>query len=491
MRLVDSEQMQEMDRYTIEVIGVPGIALMENAARSWCDKAIDYIDESSNVFVFCGGGNNGGDGYAIARNLTNRGIDCTVIAVKPPKSEDCLINASAWSHFGITLDWEQFLNSDFQINCDDIVVDAVLGTGLESEIKGSLVEVLEFINRQKGKKLAVDIASGISASTGDLMGVGIECDVTITFQKEKIGHHLYPGKAYSGETFCQNISIKEKYRDGSKEFHLLSCKIAKNLLPKRFPDGYKNKYGHVLSWCGEVGTLGASLLASHAALKSGTGLVTAAMPDQSLNSFLASAPELMSCRQSDLSQDFIKKFDAIALGCGLGRERKKWNDIIAILQKVDLPVVIDADAFYGITDWKSLNLEKTVLTPHPGEFEEMSGLPKAKTNKERISQGINYTSEIKTTLVLKGAPTLVFTQDGRIYISSTGNSGMSTAGSGDVLTGIIAGLLAQGLSTDAAALLGVWLHGKAGDLYVMQQTEQTLSATDLIDCLGNAYKALM
>lgn len=490
MRLVDSKQMQAMDRYTIEKAGVPSIALMENAARSWVESAMPFIKKNHPVYIFCGGGNNGGDGYAIARNLVNRGYDCIAIAVKPPKSEDCIINAEAWNHYGITLNWQQFLTSDFSIEANDSIVDAILGTGLESELKGTLVEALELVDKLKGIKLAVDLPSGISASTGDVMGVGIHCDLTVTFQKEKLGHHLYPGKRYSGKTICQKISILERFQESDREVYLLTKQYVKQLLPVRQPDSYKNQYGHLLTWCGTRGTLGASFLASYAALKTGTGLVTAALPEGMEHTFLARAPELMTCLQHELSLDFLEKFDGISLGCGLGRERKKWEQVETILKNNKLPVVLDADSFHGIQDWTQLNLGNAVLTPHPGEFQKMTGYPKPGTNKVRIQQGVEFVEKYNTTLVLKGAPTLVFTKEGKIYINSTGNSGMSTAGSGDVLSGIIGGLLAMGVAVDKAALLGVWLHGRSGDAYVIKHPEESLTAMSLIDNLENALAFL-
>lgn len=490
MRLVDSQQMQEMDRYTIEEIGIPGIVLMENAARSWVEAAIPYIEKDRSIFVFCGGGNNGGDGYAIARNLANRGFDCTVIAVKPPKSEDCIKNANAWIHYGMTVAWGKFLETDFANTDRDVIVDAVLGTGIESEIKGPLVDAINIIDKLKGFKIAVDLPSGISASTGDVLGFAIRNDVTITFQKEKIGHHLYPGKQYSGKTSSQPISILERYAKKDREYHLITSSYAKTLLPARKPDSYKNNYGHLITWCGNTGTLGASFLASYAAIKTGAGLTTAALPKEAGNSFLVKAPELMSCAQESLNIEFLESYDAIALGCGLGREKTKWENLLSVVKKLEKPMVMDADAFYGITDWSSLDLSRTVLTPHPGEFSQMTALPKPNSNKERLQQGLDFISKHNTTLVLKGAPTLIFSSLGAVYINSTGNSGMSTAGSGDVLTGIIGGFLAQGLSPLDAAILGVWLHGKSGDLYVDDNCEESLTAMSLIEKLNPAISFL-
>ncbi len=490
MRLVNSKQMQEMDRYTIEKIGIPGIVLMENAARSWIEAVEPFLRGDCKIHVFCGSGNNGGDGYAIARNLANRGYNCLTVAVKPPKSADCKLNAEAWLHFGQTLSWDKFLESDLTIREDDIVIDAVLGTGIESEIRGDLIDAISIIDKLNGFKIAVDLPSGISATTGDLLGSAIKNDLTITFQKQKIGHHLYPGKLYSGQTISQNISIKEKYDPKEREYYLTTVESIGQWLPDRKPDSYKNQYGHLITWCGSPGKTGASLLASFAALKTGTGLVTAALPGGDSGAFLAKAPELMSCDQAELTADFLNSFNALVIGCGLGRDRDNWNQIETILGKSGLPIIFDADAFYGIRAWNKLDLPHCVLTPHPGEFAYLSGYPKPSSNRERIEQGLSFVEKYQTVLVLKGAPTIVFLPSGSVHINSTGNSGMSTAGSGDVLSGIIGGLLAQGLSADKAALLGVWLHGRAGDRYLESHAEECLTAMSLIEGLNEAIMDL-
>lgn len=490
MRLVDSKQMQEMDRFTIEEIGVPGMVLMENAARSWVEEAIHYFTKDQSIFIFCGAGNNGGDGYAIARNLANRGYSCTVIAVKEPKSDDCKKNASIWSHYGKTISWETILSGENAISQSDIIVDSVLGTGIETEIRGSLVQILKEMDELPGTKMAVDLPSGVNASTGDVMGVGVKADYTITFQKEKVGHHIYPGKLYSGKLICKDITIQERYQTNEKKYCLVTKELASSLLPHRFPDSYKNQYGHLATWCGSPGTLGASYLASFAGLKTGVGLTTAAIPSQNRSVFLGIAPELMSFAQEDVTHDWTTNFDALVVGCGLGRNRQAWKKIEAILSKTNIPLVFDADAFYGIQNWSDIKLEQSVLTPHPGEFAQLSGFKKPTNNKERIKQGFEFIERFPTVLVLKGAPTLVFGKAGTVYINGSGNSGMSTAGSGDVLAGIIGGFLAQGLSPLDASLLGTWLHGYSGDLYRNKHNEETLTATSLIDFMGLAFNQL-
>lgn len=490
MRLVDSYQMQEMDRYTIEEVGVDGIVLMENAARSWISAADIVLRSAENILIFCGAGNNGGDGYAIARSLANYGLSCQVIAVKPPKSQDCKKNAQIWKFYGKTLNWDQFNEKKSIVTDQTILIDAILGTGIEDEIRGVLIDIIKEIDQLPGIKMAVDLPSGISATTGDRLGVGIRANYTITFQKEKVGHHLNPGKEYTGQLICQKISIIEKYPEGGQYYDLITESRVKPLLPKRRADVYKNLLGHVVTWCGASGTLGASLLASYSALKAGAGLVTAALPINQQTAFLSAAPEVMSFPQKHISSTWLKKFDAVVVGCGLGRESETWKYIGEIIQEANIPTVLDADAFYGIKDLKSLDLEHLVLTPHPGEFEQLSGFSKPKNNRERIEQGLAFVKDFPTTLVLKGAPTIIFDCNSNIYINGSGNPGMATAGSGDVLAGIIGSFLAQGLSTIDSSLLATWLHGKSGDIYRDQFEEESLTASCLIDNLRNSIRYL-
>ena len=490
MRLVTSHQMQEMDRYTIESVGIPGIVLMENAARSWVAAAESTLTGAPRVFIFCGAGNNGGDGYAIARILVSQGYSCMVVAVKPAKTVDCRTNADIWLHYGAIISWEEFRLKAFQTARDDIIVDAVLGTGVETEIKGELVAILDAINNLEGIKIAVDMPSGISASTGDFLGVAVKCHRTITFQTEKIGHHLYPGITYTGDLHCQNISIQERFLDKETAFYLINESQVRPKLPDRAPDGYKNVFGHLATWCGTSGTLGASFLASYAGLKTGAGLTTAALPTKDQHTFLALAPELMSYPQEEITLDWLKGFSALVIGCGLGRELAKWEIIASLTRELQIPIIFDADAFYGIQDWRQFSHENLILTPHPGEFAQLSGFTKPKNNHEKIEQGQEFVANFPVTLILKGAPTILFDKDGNVYINSTGNSGMATAGSGDVLAGMVGGLAAQGLSVLDASLLGTWLHGKCGDLFCDDFNEESLTATGLIDYYSKAVNCL-
>ncbi|MCP4296300.1 MAG: NAD(P)H-hydrate dehydratase [Proteobacteria bacterium] len=488
MRLVDSHQMQKMDRYTIDKIGIDARVLMENAGRSWIAAVAASLRKDSQIRVLCGSGNNGGDGYVIARNLKSRGYDCTVIVIAEPGSEDCLVNSRIWQFYGESITWQKWIEKKMRPSDSTIWVDAILGTGISTPIRPKLRSVIEQINAYPGEKIAVDIPSGINASTGDLLGCAINANKTITFQKEKVGHHLYPGKTSAGKLYCQNISIMEHFEEGAPAYHLIDKELLHDRLPVRNPEAYKNNFGHMAVYCGQPGMMGAAWLAAYSGLKTGAGLSTAVILDDEQNSFWLKAPELMSISREKISTEKLNTFDALVVGCGLGRDPLFWSEMNLTLQQIKKPMVLDADCFYGLNNWNQLPLENIVLTPHAGEFEKLSGYSKPENNGERMSQGVEFIRRYPTTLVLKGAPTLVIDQNETIYINSTGNVGMATAGSGDVLSGIIGGFLAQGLSPLWAAIAGTWFHGRSGDITRSVASEASLSANDLIDNLHKVWR---
>jgi NAD(P)H-hydrate epimerase len=479
--------MQSMDQYTIEEVGVKGLVLMENAGSAWVSAVESYLSLDSQIIVFCGAGNNGGDGYVIARILKSKGFNCSVVAVATPKSKDCSTNAVIWQKYGKTYTWNEWTAKNTLPSKKNIWIDAILGTGISTPLRHNLQAVLQQINNYPGQKIAVDIPSGINASTGDDLGSALKVDLTVTFQLEKVGHHLHPGKEFSGSLKCQNISLKEYFPESASKFFLIDRQLLSPSLPERKPTDYKNILGHMAACCGCKGTMGAAWLVAYSGLKIGAGLSTAIIPDAQQDNFWLKSPELMSISQEEVTVDTLNLYDALVVGCGLGRSGSIWSKIEPMLQLLTTPFVLDADAFYGIKDWNSLPLSRMVLTPHAGEFQKISGYQKPNSNAERIKQGFDFIARYPTTLVLKGAPTIIFHKDGAVYFNSTGNPGMATAGSGDVLSGIIGGFLAQGVSPERAAVAGVWFHGRSGDIARSKRGEAFLSAVDLIDNLGEVW----
>ena len=461
---------------------------MENAAASWVHYAEPHLDRSKHTLIFCGSGNNGGDGYAIARIMTDKGYQCSVVAVSDPKTEDCRQNAEIWKHYGKTLSWESA--KAIFTSPPDCIIDSILGTGAERAIEGRLAEIVQWINKAPAKVLSVDMPTGVNASTGDILNYAVHSDITITFQLEKVGHHLFPGKSYCGKTICAKISIKENIPGDQREFRLVDTDMVREFLPVRVAEGYKNLFGHLLVWAGSPGTLGAAYLAAKTGLISGAGLVTAALPKGEPSQFVSQVPECLTHLQENITLPWLNKFSAVVVGCGLGRQKRKWRKIVPLLSRLKVPVVVDADAFHGVEQGGQWSEEKFVLTPHPGEFAALTGFKKPENNAEKIDQALQFVANNNAVLVLKGAPTIIVQKNSPVYINSTGNEGMATAGSGDVLAGLIGGLLAQGLPPMKAALLGTWLHGKSGDRAREKLGSESLIASSLIHSLSYAFQSL-
>lgn len=488
MKLVDSAQMAALDRRTIEQVGIPGLLLMENAARAVMEAAWDWVEEQTTAYIFCGPGNNGGDGYALGRLLANRGVEVVAVAVGPPKTESAQSNAKWLKQFAKVLPFEDFLSTLLRPQRQDLVFDALLGTGLESQLRGAIAEAVDWINHVTCRRVAIDIPTGINASTGDEMGRAVQADLTVTMQLEKVGHHLEPGRTRRGRLVAAPISIQTEPFE--TPYYLLSEAVAQSLVMPRDPTTYKNREGHVALVCGREGMLGAAALAAKAALKSGAGLATLSLPQSQLSALLGSLPEVMTYAREQTDVDWLNRFDALVLGCGLGRDRSDWVAYRRWVEGFKGTVVLDADAFYGLGNLEGLKPERLVLTPHAGEFAQLTGLKTPQNNGERIEQALKFAQETQAVLLLKGAPSLVVSPQGGLWVNQTGNPGMATAGSGDVLSGIIGALLGRGMEPFDAARLGCWLHGKAGDLYRERQSAESLSASDLSAHLGEAFRAL-
>ncbi|SJZ34479.1 NAD(P)H-hydrate dehydratase [Selenihalanaerobacter shriftii] len=513
MRLVTASEMQELDRITIEEVGIPGVVLMENAGQAVTDAAVDILSNISDpqVIVVAGKGNNGGDGFVVARLLSNIGIKVKVYLLGDVQdvSGDAKINLSVLHKLDFKI-VELKNKSDlkrFNKKCKnvDLIIDGVLGTGIEGELRGLAPDLISIINNSTSQVLAIDIPSGLNADTGQAHGIAVKADRTVTFALPKLGLLLYPGRNYVGELEVADISIPEEVIESehiNKE--LITPNLAQQLLPRRNCFGHKGTFGHAVVIAGSKGMTGAAKLSGLATLKSGAGIVTLGMPE-SLNSILETKlTEVMTVpltenRECCLSLNSLTKImelskaaDVMAVGPGLSQSEEISYIIHDMLNKIEIPLVIDADGLNVIEDLGILtNRSKpTVLTPHPGEMARLTGKSIDEIQANRVQVTLQTAQDLNVTLVLKGAATVVATAKGRVYINSNGNSGMATAGSGDVLTGIITGLIAQGLSADQAATLGVFLHGLTGDLKLEEETTYTLLAGDLIKGLSNAFKYL-
>lgn len=529
VKVITADEMREIDRISIEEYGIPGIVLMERAGLAVALKVKEFYPDKK-ILVLCGGGNNGGDGLVAARNLHNRGFKVSVLifAKKNSLSPDCNAQYQIAKKIGIPVEFRKDLNERDVHGA--VLIDAVFGTGLSRPVKGSLAGVFAFINDSDVPVVAVDIPSGISSDTGEILGEAIMADYTVTFGLAKRGHLLYPGAEYTGRLFVEDIGFPAKILASEKiNVDMIDREMVSGLIPLRPKYSHKGDYGHVLIVAGSRGKTGAALMAAKACLRSGSGLVTLAVPESLMNIFQGRVTEemtlplpddgsgVLSSKAIDVILNFAaQKIDVIAIGPGIGVSNDTEKIMNELIQKSTIPMVIDADAINsiapphpplgkggqrgGISKGAIGLLRKAkspiVITPHPGEMarllsQESEKEIKIKIEKDRIDTAMSFSKETGTYLVLKGVPTIVTEPEGRAFINTTGNPGMATAGSGDVLTGMIASLLGQSLNPVNASLLGVYIHGFAGDMAAKGKGEHSLIATDIIDSLPDAFVQLL
>lgn len=479
MRVLTAEQMREVDRLTIEE-GVPSIALMENAAHRVVEEMVrefDPIDRKS-IVVLCGKGNNGGDGLAIVRLLHEYNVQRLRVVLAADPSEykgDAAENLKRVQDLGIPLAFEvpAKLRERREV---DIVVDALLGTGLKGPPTGRSAELIRATREfPQARIVAVDLPSGLGGG-GDC----VRADITVTFTAPKVEHYLAPGaEEHIGRLVVAQIGSPPWLIPAGLE--VSEPAAFRHLFRPRKREAHKGDFGHVLVVGGAPGKTGAAAMAGLSALRAGAGLVTVACSDSS-----RLAPELMSQSLDDISLD---RMTVLAVGPGLGEQRSLAPDL---LQRANIPAVIDADGLNGLagTDFKGRGVE-TVLTPHPGEMARLLGIERV-SESERLHVARAFAQERNVCLVLKGYRTLIALPDGNVWINTSGSPAMATGGTGDILTGMIAGLIAQfPREIDTAVRAAVWLHGRAGQLGAEELTEQCLIATDLLHYLPKAIREIV
>lgn len=506
MKVVNSKEMALIDRVTIDSYGISSLVLMERAALSVCKHILNLSPKTVTILV--GPGNNGGDGVAVGRILKGKYDDIKIFQLFPHEklSEDCKIQLEIAKKFGVTV-IERFPSLE-ELKKGDLIVDALFGTGLKREIEGELKELISNLNSLNKRVIAVDIPSGVSSDNGQILGEAVRASVTVTFGLPKRGHFLYPGKDYVGELYIEDIGFpKELAESEDIKVSLITRELASVLLPKRHPYSHKGTYGHVLVIAGSVGKTGAALMCAKSSLRAGSGLVTMAVPAALKVVFLSRVLEEMilplPCNTKTLSKDampqifdFIKTHaDVVAFGPGVGINQDTREILKGLLLESQVPVVIDADGITLLSDNELKEIlkqsqTKTVLTPHPGELSRLIGVPVKDIDSNRIEIAQNVARELKTVLVLKGVPTVVASPTEEAFINTTGNPGMATGGSGDVLTGIIASFIGQGLNPLEASILGVFVHGLAGDRASDLRGYHGLIAGDIIESIPATLKEL-
>ena len=505
--------MQAIDRSAIETYGIPGLVLMENAglaAASMIHESVSDLLEKK-VLILCGKGNNGGDGLVIARHLFLDGVqvDILLLAKRKQLKGDARTNADIAYKMGIPIHEiteKNLAEQNHLFRHCHVIVDALFGTGLTQPAKGLFEKVIKKVNALRKFVVAVDLPSGVDSDSGQLIGPHIQANVTAALALFKRSHLLFPAAESMGEVQILDISIPpQAIEEQEVGVAWLELEDIQSLLPHRPTNTHKGDYGHTLVVAGSRGKGGAAGLAGLAALRAGAGLVTLAVPESChqalefnpLETMSLALPETksgcLSAKALDAIMENLEGKSVLAIGPGLSTEKETLQLLEALLPRVTCPLVIDADAINGLAKHEYL-IEKlqteAVLTPHPKEMSRLSGWPVADILEHRIERTREFAVQHGVTCLLKGARTLLGFADGTVMINPTGNPGMATAGSGDVLTGVIAGLISQGLSVPSATAAGAYIHGLAGDLYAESVHEIPLTAGDLLNTLPHAIKRI-
>ena len=514
MKLVSSATMREIDRKAIDERGIPSDELMENAGRGIAMRILSELlpqPKSSQVVVFCGKGNNSGDGYVVARHLKEAGADVDVYFIGPidKLSPNARLNHDRADKLGLKMhEITRIDDLPETVECD-LAIDAVFGTGFSGVPRGLTGELIEYINDQNCLIAAVDLPSGLNADNGACEGAAVSVDCTYTLAQPKFGLFLSPGREICGDIAVVPIGIPDEVVDSfDLKLDLATGALISALLPIRKPDGHKGDFGRVLTIAGSTGMTGAAALSALASLRSGCGLSKLACPRSTQPVLATKLTEVMTAPMPDVRKkgvfalrglgefrQLIKEHDAIVLGPGIGRHHETIELVQRIIAGLDKPTIIDADglnAFVGHTEILRDCQAPLVLTPHSGEFARLSGneVPPEHEIEARIDAALKFAAENNVVLVLKGSPTLVVSPDGRCTLNPTGNHGMATGGSGDVLSGIIGTFLAQIDDAYNAAVAGVFVHGLAGDFAADEITPRTLIAGDIIDNLSEVFETL-
>jgi NAD(P)H-hydrate epimerase len=500
MKILSAERIQELDRYTIENEPIASIDLMERAAQRCAERIQKVVDPKVPVRVLAGVGNNGGDGLVIARLLKKEGYNVAVqvVRVSQKTSEDHAFNAERWKELGEELYDIRQEEEIPSFGAGEVVIDAMFGTGLSRPLEGIAAEVVKVLNKSEASVIAVDSPSGLFStdnSENDRERILI-ADRTFTFQVPKLAF-LFPENApFLGEWEVIDIGLsKEKLQALESEEELLEEKEIAPWVRPRPKVSHKGHYGHVLFAGGSYGKMGAPLMSGRACLRTGAGLLTLRIPRCGNPVVQSALPEAM-CSMDDeeelLSQGMIEGgFDAIGVGPGIGTAEPTERMLKHLIQNCSVPMVLDADALNILAEnptWLSFLPNGCILTPHPGEFKRLVGQWDGDFERHQLQK--DFARKYGVQLVLKGAHTAIASPDGTVRFNNTGNPGMATGGSGDVLTGMIAALLGQGYAPDRAAVLGVWLHGLAGDLAMEEKGTHGMIAGDIIERIPDAYRWL-
>lgn len=492
--------MADMDRYTIEELGIPGEVLMLRASEGLCAAAKAMLAQGQTALVLCGGGNNGGDGIGVSALLLEQGysVRCTMVGNREKLSADGLVMLRRFEAAGGSLaeyDPEGLIPE----NCG-LIIDALFGTGLSRPVEGKYAEVIAAVNGSGIPVLACDIPSGISADTGAVLGTAIRGDVTVTFNLPKTGQLLPPGTEYTGKLLVHPIGIPKEAKERAEfDGEYVTEDMVRAWLPKHRAESHKGDYGKLLMLCGSAGFTGAAALAAKAALRTGAGLVYLGVPETVYPVLAAKLDEpvvfpLPASGNGRFSRTAVSQIterltdmDACLIGPGIGGGYNVEEVVYGVLEAAECPLVLDADGinvFAGHIDRLDKAKVPLVLTPHEGEFRRMGG----DLSLGRIEAAKAMAKKTHAVILLKGYRTVVASPEGQVYVNSTGNPGMATGGSGDVLAGILTCLLGQGMEPAKAAAAAAWVHGWAGDICAQRLGMRSMLPTDMIGALSEILK---
>lgn len=487
MYVLNNEEMKAVETHAMKEYSVQGLLLMEHAASAVTEKIFEL--ECEKILIVCGRGNNGGDGFCVARQLYFEGKNVEVLLFGQSEIRgDAKINYDSLKHL-IEIDEVTELESSKQFFYQaDVIVDALFGTGLDREVTGIYKEVISLINDSKAVTVSVDMPSGVNGSTGHIMGCAVKADYTIGFDAYKYGHLLYPGTSYCGITKIVPIGIPiDSYKKNECQSYVITEEFVKKHMIKRSSDAHKGSFLKVAALAGSVGMEGAAALVCKAAMRSGVGLMNLLMIEDIHQIVKSIVPEIIS---SKCDSSYLKTSGVLIAGPGCGQS-EKVKEVLEHMLSLDKPLILDADALNVLSnDLTILDNHKAeiIMTPHIGEMSRLTGLTSKEILDNPVEIAKNFAMKHQVTLVLKSARTIIALKDGSIYINNTGNSGMATAGMGDVLVGIASALISQGVSVEMAGVLGVYLHGKSGDYVKDIEGTYGLLASDVANMIGKVMK---
>lgn len=493
MKIFSAAQIRAWDQYTISHEPISSINLMERAAKACYRWIKENMEPEKSYLLFCGNGNNGGDGLAIARMLFNDRQPVKVFVLHADKkSGDHLINLNRLKELDIPV-IEIATPNDFpDIDKDAIVIDALFGTGLNKPLQGLAQKLVLHINHSMAAIISIDIPSGLLADGSSQGQAIITATDTLSFECNKLAFMFAENAGYMGNVHLLSIGLQQQYyQDTESNFDTVDLQLIHTIYKPRQQFTHKYSFGHALLYAGSKNMMGAAVLCAKACLRSGAGLVTVHTDEQQMPVIQTALPEAIAAAENDVAM-LTKKKAAIGIGPGLLINDSNSSLLLELIDSWDGPLVIDASAL-GLLQPHLLRLSQrekntSILTPHTGEFEKLFG--QTSSDFERMQLALQKAAQLNSYIILKGKNSLVACPDGKAYFNTTGNSGMATAGSGDVLTGILTGLLAQDYTAEHACLLGVYLHGLAGDFAALKFSQEAMIAGDITEQLGEAYKTL-